>query len=349
MSILIIDDSEVNSLVLATQLKSFGYKVDVANRGREGLEKLYRQPFDLILLDLMMPEMSGFDVLEELKGQPRFKDLPVLIISALTDLESVIKSINLGATDYISKPITNTILRARVDAAMQKKRRTDQEKIYLKQLEIERLRSEQLLQNILPYAVAERLKMGEETIADSFENVTVLFADIVNFTQLAHGMPPIELVTLLNDIFSRFDQLAEELGVEKVKTIGDGYMAVGGAPIHSPNHARSIAQLALAIQQAIGNFTSPNGTRFSMRIGINSGPVIAGVIGRYKFSYDFWGDTVNIAKRLEEQGLEGQIHVTEETYALLKDNYQFAAREPMWIKGRGQMQTYFLTGTKGDG
>ncbi len=345
-TILIIDDNDSSGMVLKTQLNAEGYAVEIAYNGRDGLSNLESGHFDLVLLDLMMPDMSGFDVLKVIRSRKHLSDLPVLIISALADLDSVIKSINLGATDYITKPVTNTILKARVEAALERKRRHDQEKIYLSQLEIERLRSEQLLQNMLPYAVVERLKQGEETIADSFDNVTVLFADIVDFTQLSNQLPPIDLVQQLNEIFSSFDQLADQHGVEKVKTIGDGYMVVGGVPIATPHHATAIADMALDMLQAIQRYTSPSGDPYTMRIGINSGPVVAGVIGRYKFSYDLWGDAVNVAKRMEEQSMAGKIHVSSETYELIKDRYHFVERGPVWVKGRGEMMTYFLSGRK---
>ncbi|NET74129.1 MAG: response regulator [Sphaerospermopsis sp. SIO1G2] len=345
-SILVIEDSELNGLLMVSQLGIYGYKVTWASNGREGLDKIYEEEFDLVLLDLMMPRFSGFDVLTELRQNSDYADLQVLIISALSDFDSIVKSINLGANDYILKPINNTILRNRVETALEKKRRIDQEKRYLEQLEIERVKSEQLLQNIFPDEIAERLKMGEQTIADDFESVTVLFSDIVSFTQLSSEIPPIELVRLLNEIFTEFDQLAEEYGLEKIKTIGDGYMVVGGIPRGRANHAEAIARMALAMQERIQKFESPRGGSFKLRIGISSGPVVAGVIGRYKFAYDLWGDTVNVAKRMEEKSLNGEIHISEETYKLLNGSFHIEKRDMQEIKGKGAMQTYFLRGRK---
>jgi len=176
--------------------------------------------------------------------------------------------------------------------------------------------------------------------------VTVLFADIVNFTQLAARMSPTELVNLLNQIFSAFDRLAERHGLEKIKTIGDAYMAVGGVPLPRPDHAEAIAEMALDMQTAIAQLNLEQHEVFPIRIGINTGPVVAGVIGIKKFIYDLWGDTVNIASRMESEGLAGCIQVTTSTYQRLKDQYLFIERGEIPVKGRGVMQTYLLVGRK---
>ena len=212
------------------------------------------------------------------------------------------------------------------------------------QLEKERDRSERLLLNVLPASIAHRLKEKHETIADGFAEATVLFADIAGFTRLAASRSPREVVDLLNDIFSEFDHLAEKHGVEKIKTIGDAYMAVGGLPIHSPDHAASIVELALDMQDAVAKRSAVGHGPISLRIGINTGPVVAGVIGMKKFIYDVWGDTVNTASRMESNGIEGGIQVTEETYEKLKHAYHLEERGTLKIKGKGEMRTYLLTG-----
>jgi class 3 adenylate cyclase len=204
---------------------------------------------------------------------------------------------------------------------------------------------ENLLLNILPSPIADRLKLNEQAIADHFAEVTVLFADIVDFTHLAASLSPTQVVTLLNEIFSNFDALADKYGLEKIKTIGDAYMVVGGLPSPRPDHAQAVADLALDMQVAISNFRHHHADRgFDMRIGINTGPVVAGVIGRKKFLYDLWGDTVNVASRMEALGIAGKIQVTETTYSSLKHQFQFQERGPIHVKGRGEMVTYFLTG-----
>jgi class 3 adenylate cyclase len=210
----------------------------------------------------------------------------------------------------------------------------------------EQRKSDRLLRNILPGPIAQELKRQERTIADSFPEVTVMFADIVGFTELAAQTDPIELVEILNVIFSEFDQLTEEHGLEKIKTIGDAYMVVGGLPAAKPNHAEAIAAMALDIQSIISEYCQDTGQSLSIRVGINTGPVIAGIIGTKKFIYDLWGDTVNIASRMESHGIPGCIQVTEATYQRLKSQYLFEERGPVQVKGRGEMNCYLLKGKK---
>ncbi|MFP4009209.1 MAG: adenylate/guanylate cyclase domain-containing protein [Spirulinaceae cyanobacterium] len=216
----------------------------------------------------------------------------------------------------------------------------------LSELRYEQERSEKLLLNILPQPIALRLKVEETTIAESFDRVSVLFADLVRFTELSERVSPTELVEILNVIFSEFDQLCDRHGLEKIKTIGDAYMVVGGLPTPNSNHAEAIAEMALDMQARIGQFDRETGESFSLRIGIHSGSVVAGVIGIKKFIYDLWGDTVNIASRMESQGLSGEIQVTEATYHLLKDRFYLEERGSIKVKGKGMMTTYLLKNRK---
>ena len=212
--------------------------------------------------------------------------------------------------------------------------------------EIEQLHqeSERLLLNILPAPIASRLKSGEEVIADSYQDVTVLFADIVGFTPLSSQVTPQQLVHMLDDIFSLFDALAEQNGLEKIKTVGDSYMVVGGLLAARPDHPEAVARMALQMLEALAQFNHVNQQQLNMRIGINTGPVVAGVIGRKKFSYDLWGDTVNIASRMESHGVAGCIHMTAATCDRLHGTFTFAERGSIEVKGKGLMTTYFLTG-----
>ncbi len=212
----------------------------------------------------------------------------------------------------------------------------------LKALQYQQEQSERLLLNILPEEIANRLKRGDSTIADTFANATVLFADIVGFTKLSARVSPTQLVSLLNEIFSTFDQLAERHGLEKIKTIGDAYMVVGGLPTPRSDHANAIAEMALDMLDAISDFSNTHHQDFSIRIGINSGPVVAGVIGIKKFIYDLWGDTVNTASRMESHGKPGCIQVTSTTYQLLQEKYIFESRGAIEVKGKGLMNTYLL-------
>jgi len=202
--------------------------------------------------------------------------------------------------------------------------------------------NERLLLNILPEAIAVRLKQGEETIADDFSEVTVLFSDLVNFTSFASRTKASKLVFLLNDLFSAFDEIALDLGVEKIKTIGDAYMAVAGLPVHRTDHAQVMAKMALQMQEALNRFNATHGTAFEARIGLNSGPVVAGVIGRHKFVYDLWGDAVNVAARMESHGLPGRIQVSANTCHILSSHYSFEPRGEIDVKGKGMMETFLL-------
>ena len=207
-------------------------------------------------------------------------------------------------------------------------------------------RSEKLLLNILPGPIAERLKEGEKIIADGFSDVTILFADIVDFTSLSARTTPKDLVALLNTVFSAFDRLAQRHGLEKIKTIGDAYMLVGGLPEPRTDHADAVAEMALDMHSETERLGKELGVPLSLRIGINSGQVVAGVIGERKFAYDLWGDSVNVASRMESLGVEHTTQLTESAYQRLKGNYVCEARGTIDVKGKERMKTYFLTGRR---
>ena len=213
-------------------------------------------------------------------------------------------------------------------------------------LEAEYKKSEALLHNIMPPSVAERLKQAPEVIADSHKPVTVLFADIVGFTDMAGRSTPEALVTLLNQIFSRFDALVEDMGLEKIKTIGDAYMVVAGLPAAREDHAHAIARLALAMVAATKDVSRKTDRRLQIRIGIHSGEVVAGVIGQKKFAYDLWGDTVNIAARMESHGEPGRIQISDDTAGILEDRFELEPRGEIEVKGKGMMTAYFLNAEK---
>ncbi len=211
-------------------------------------------------------------------------------------------------------------------------------------LELEQEKSERLLLNVLPEEIAERLKGGEEVIADRVDGVTVLFADLVGSTQLSEQLDPDQLVKMLNDIFTPFDLLADRFGLEKIKTLGDAYMVVGGLPVARPDHVEAIAEMALAMREELVGHSVPGFGRLQMRFGIHTGSVVAGIIGKRKFSYDLWGDTVNTAARMESHGIPDAIQVSEEVYEALRDRFTLTPRGPIEVHGKGEMSTYFLEG-----
>lgn len=472
--IVIVDDKPTNLGVLFDFLTDSGFKVLVAQDGESAIQKVeYAHP-DLILLDVMMPGIDGFETCRRLKANPATQDIPVIFMTALSDTVDKVKGFSLGAVDYVIKPVQQEEVRARVTThltlrnlrhklqeqnlqlqkAEEKYRsivenategifqatpegryitanpalarilgysspevlmneitnigkqlyvepmrrddlvalmnredtlsdfesqvhRKDGSVIWISEnirtvrdatgkllyyegsvtditerkqsevaLRLARKRAELLLLNILPQPIAERLKRGQRTLAESFEDVTVLFADLVDFTKFSAQTSPTELVELLNVIFSKFDRLAEQHRIEKIKTIGDAYMVVAGLPTARPDTAGAIAQMALDMQDSIAQLNIELGKSFRLRIGIHSGPVVAGVIGIRKFSYDLWGDTVNIASRMESQGLPGSIQVSATTYERLRDRYLFEERTPIQVKGKGEMITYLLISRK---
>lgn len=213
-------------------------------------------------------------------------------------------------------------------------------------LRAEQQKSEALLLNILPRPIAERLKAAAQAIADHFEAATILFADVVDFTPLAQRLPPAQMVGILNQLFSRFDMLVERHGLEKIKTIGDCYMAAAGVPNPRPDHAQKAALLALEMRDVLATSPVAGQPGLELRIGINSGPVVAGVIGTKRLLYDLWGDAVNTASRMESHGTPGEIQITRATYELLKDEFVCRRRGTILVKGKGSMETWYLVGSR---
>lgn len=343
-SLLIVDDNELNRDLLVRRLEREGHEVAVASTGREALEILGNKTIDVVLLDIMMPEMNGYQLLQHLKSEDSLRHMPVIMLSALDEINHVIRCIEMGAEDYLPKPFNPVLLKARIGACLEKKRLRDREQAYLEQLRLEREKSERLLLNILPAPIAMRLKQGENPIADTYPDVTVLFADLVGFTELSSRISASELIETLNEIFTMFDELAEQYGLEKIKTIGDAYMAVGGLLEPQPGHAEAVAMMAIDMLKAIAQVNSRKKLPINVRIGISTGPVVAGVIGTKKFIYDLWGDTVNMANRMESHGLPNCIQVTEMTYILIRDKFVFEKRGLIDVKGKGEMLAFLLKG-----
>ncbi len=343
--ILVVDDDALNRILIVTNLEEQGYQVLEAENGQEALDKLRRSEFDLVLLDLLMPVMDGFETLRQIKADLNLRHLPVIVISALEEMDSVVRCIEMGATDHLPKPFDPLLLNARMNASLVSKRLRDLEQAYLQQIEVEQKRSERLLLNVLPGPIAERLKRGEQTIVESFQSVTVLFGDLVGFTRFVSQHSPPEMLNLLNTIFRTFDEIVERYGLEKIKTIGDAYMLAGGLPLPRAGHVQLMAQAALEMQEAMARLNEEGAIPpFQMRMGIHLGPVVAGVIGSQKFSYDLWGDTVNTASRVQAFSTGGRILVSAEVCAALGSAFRFEEHGPIQLKDLRQMQTYWLLG-----
>lgn len=485
-TILIVDDVVDNIQVLTKFLRPEGYQIRKALSGLAALRSASQSPPELLLLDVNMPDMNGYEVCEQFKQDPNLKSIPIIFVSALNETENKVRGFELGGVDYISKPFQAAEVLARVHTHLQlyrlqqqteqqtrllldknnqlnqeisdriraeekyriifesasegifqstaagqfitanpaladiygydspdelirmttdiakqiyvqPKRRLeliaylnqygkildavsevyckDKTRIWISEnirevkdsagnfqyyegtiqdvteriqfeniLKQERQRSEQLLLNVLPSSVAQRLKRKPDAIADSLDSASVLFADIVNFTPFAAKTDPKAVVTVLNDIFSAFDALVERYGLEKIKTVGDAYMVASGVSAPTENHLEAIAILALAMQEVMVPFLRPDGQPFKLRIGFHSGPVIAGVIGKKTFAFDLWGHTVNLASRMEETSLPGRIQVSADIHDQLHKKFRFERRGKLPIQGIGSLETYFLEG-----
>jgi adenylate cyclase len=344
--ILVVDDHESNRDLLSRRLTRDAHHVVTAASGESALALVEQDQFDLILLDLLMPGMSGYEVLERLKCDQHHSEIPVLMISALNEVDSAVRCIEAGAEDYLSKPFDPVLLRARVNACLEKKRLRDREKTILQQLRLEKDRADALLLNILPEPIVARLNLGESMIADQVTDATILFADLVGFTQLSTRVSATRLVHLLNVLFSDFDRLSIQFGLEKIKTIGDAYMLAGGLLAPCSDHAEAVADMALAMRDALRATSHRIGEPLQLRIGIHTGSVVSGIIGTHKFIFDVWGDTVNTASRMESHGAPNEINVSAATYMRLCEKFNFEACGTIQLKGKGPMESYFLRGRR---
>jgi adenylate cyclase len=341
-NILVVDDHEDNRYTLMMMLEVDGHeRIQTASSGQEALARLANERFDVVLLDMMMPDLNGDEVLRRIKGNPDSRETGVVMISADTDAANISRCIELGADDYLPKPFNPGILRARLSSILQKQAFRALEKDYTAKLEAEQRKSEHLLRNILPPEIAGRLLNGENNIADLFEDATVIFADVVGFAQITARMKPYEIVACLNRLFSEFDSLADAAGVEKIKTIGDCYMVVAGVPSARPDHRRVALDLALDMVTVAERLRLP--APFSMRVGVHSGPVMAGVIGMQKFAYDVWGDTVNIASRLEAEGRANSVLASSATTNSLSSGFALEGPRTVTTKDQRLIEAYFVT------
>jgi adenylate cyclase len=342
--ILIVDDNDDNRYTLQLLLEADGHtRLATAAGGQEALDLLAREKFSLVLLDMMMPDLNGDEVLRIIKSNPDTRDVSVVVLSADTDTERVAKCIEIGADDYLPKPFNPTILRARISSELRKRSLRSLESEYLERIEQEKKHSEALLRNILPPEIATRLRAGETNISDHVDDATILFADVVGFGKITARMRAFEVVACLNRLFSEFDRLADDVGCEKIKTIGDSYMAAVGLPAPRANHARIAAKLALDLVTAAQRLQSSLPAPFPIRVGVHSGPIMAGVIGTRKFAYDVWGDTVNIASRIEAAGQPNRVLVSATTAKHLDRGFKLDGPHTIETKEHRIVETFFIS------
>ncbi|MBI3864108.1 MAG: response regulator [Planctomycetia bacterium] len=331
--LLIVDDNEINRDILRRLLESQGHVVFEAADGRQALDFLAREPCDLVLLDVVMPEMDGFEVLVRLKSDSKFREISVIMISALNEINYVVSCIKLGAEDYLNRPFNAVFLKARIGACLEKRRWREREIEYLKAIEVERLRADELLHVILPREVVAELKRSNAFIPRRYEGVAVLFADIVDFTPYCDLHPPEDVVQQLQLLVELWEETALKYGIQKIKTIGDAFMAACGllSPVDNPvlNCVRCGLEMVAATQ------ARPTG--WNLRVGIHYGPVIGGVLGRRQYLFDLFGDTVNTAARMESHGVKGRIVLSSNAWAQVEKIARGTQLDPAPVKGKGIM------------
>ena len=332
--ILVVDDNEDNRFTLSRRLKKNGYRqLETAVNGIDALAKIRSQPFDLVLLDIMMPEMDGYEVLETVKKDESLRHIPIIMISAADELESVVKCIELGAEDFLPKPFNATLLRARVSASLEKKQLRDQEEAYRAQILAEQKRTDELLHAIIPATAVRELKETGVVRPRNYEGVGILFCDIVGFTAYCDRNLPETVVAHLQALIEAFEAIVEDHQMEKIKAIGDAFMATSGLlrPVEVP--LLTAVRCGLEMSRIAGTM-EPN---WEVRIGLHFGPVVAGIVGKQQFLFDVWGDTVNIAARLVEHGTPGAVAMTAAAWEEIKEECDSRALGVIDIKGKGQL------------
>lgn len=337
--VLIVDDIEENLKVLTETLTQEGFHPLQAKSGERAIQIAKKAQPNLILLDIKMPGMNGYETIEKLKEDVTTRDIPVIFISALNQIEDKVKGFQSGAVDYVSKPFQKEEVIARVSTHL-KLREIQQE------VEWEKEKSDNLLLNILPQSVAKELKESGRSEPQSFSDVSILFADIVNFTKYGTTLDPRSLIEELNEIFTKYDEIMEENGCERIKTIGDAYLAVCGMPDAYEDHGKRLATAALEMRSYLEERNKENEHQWEIRIGIHSGELVGGIVGTKKYIYDIFGDSVNIASRMESNSEPMCINLSEDTYNRIKDEFNCTPREPAEVKGKGLTNMYFLDSIK---
>jgi adenylate cyclase len=337
-SLLVVDDNELNRDMLKRRLERLGYKVSCAENGVEALGLLRTEAFDLVLLDIIMPIMDGFEVLEQLKTEPLLRDIPVIVLSASDQLDHVVKCIKKGAQDYLSKPFSPVLLQARIGSCLERKRLRDQETRYLRQIEEEKRRSDQLLHVILPRDIAAELKTTDTVRPRRFEKVGILFCDIVDFTAYSARRGPEEILSHLQMLVEAFEQLCLKHDLEKIKTIGDSFMATAGLMTRVDDPALNCVRCGLDMVAAAQGLPA----NWQVRVGIHVGPVIAGIVGHRKYQYDVWGDTVNTASRVEQAACVGSVCVNKDTWNLVAERCCGRSLGRIELKGKGEQEVFVV-------
>jgi class 3 adenylate cyclase len=334
-SILVVDDNEDNRFTLSMHLEALGHaNIATATNGRQALEVVRSQPIALVLLDIMMPELDGYGVLAAMQSDVVLRNIPVLVISAVDDMASVVKCIELGATDYLTKPFNPVLLKARVDKCLEQVRLRQQEVEYQSRLESEKRRADGILATVLPGDIVRALKREDRLPPRLYDDVTVLFCDVVGFTSYSEKNPPHAVFSELEELVERFEGLARKHGLEKIKTVGDAFMATAG--LLSPHDEPVLAAVACGLEMVqVGKaFCSGEG----VRVGIDHGPVAAGIMGKTQFQFDVWGDTVNTASRIESVTRPGSVCVSGRAWMHLRSQVEARTLGLVDLKGKQKIE-----------
>ncbi len=339
--ILVVDDIEDNRYTLIRRLRRQGHdNVLEAENGRQALDILAGQPVDLLLLDIMMPEMNGYEVLEHVKADEALRHVPVIMISALDEMESVVRCIKLGAEDYLPKPFNATLLKARIEASLDRKKLRDREVAHLAAIEAARARSDELLHAILPAGAVAELKETDRVEPRRHDDVAVLFCDIVGFTSYCDRNTPERVVDELQNLVARFESLVEAHDMEKIKTVGDAFLATAGLLRANAAPVDAAVRCGLAMTQAARE-VEPH---WDVRVGLHVGPVVAGIVGSRQFLFDLWGDTVNLAARVTDAATAGGLCLSEDAWRRVEGCWPAEARGLVDLKGKGEVALFEISG-----
>jgi len=341
-SVLIVEDSVVNQKLLTKILVKQNYNVLVAGSGEEALDILKQSLPHLIILDIVLPGMNGYSTCKCLKQDDRTSDIPVIFISALDSTKDKVEGFNVGGVDYITKPFEPAEVLARIRIHMRLHQLQHKLEEKNQQLDAEKQKSEDLLCNVLPKSVGLELLKTGVCSPQLFTDTTVCFTDIIDFTAASSKLAPEVIIHELNEIFTAFDRISLSHNCERMKTIGDAYLFVCGVPKSDPDHAENVARAAFEMVDYVKSRNLDAEHTWQLRVGMHSGPLVGGVVGTEKYLYDIFGDTVNIAARMEEIAQPMQVNVSSTTYELLKDEFVFSNGKTVEIKGKGREKIYSL-------
>jgi class 3 adenylate cyclase len=334
--VLAADDNESNRHILKRWLDRLGHSVQLASDGKEVLEHLAKENFEVVLLDIIMPGMDGVQVLARIREHPEWQHIPVIVISALNEMDAVTRCIELGAEDYLTRPFQPALLQARLGASLEKKRLRDREAVHLRQIEEERGKFDSLLHAILPDAVVAELQRTGTFQPQRHDEVAVLFADIVRFSDYCERHSPEQVVTDLQRLVQAFEAITQRHQVQKIKTIGDAFMAAAGLLKTMPNPVENCVRCGLEMIEAAKKLPP----HWDLRVGIHSGSVVAGLLGRRQYLFDLWGATVNAAARIEEQSRTGSVTLSEAAWQRIADFSRAEQLGDMPLKGIGKMELF---------